>query len=257
MFTLTNNRLEKKMKTALIVLLACMMTVLTCSDSGLRTESGISYEILREGAGSMPQPGDVVAVHYTGTLLNGKKFGSSYDTGGPFVFMAGVGNVIKGWDEIVLMMTVGSKWRVTIPSELAYGGKTTDSIPPNSDLIIDIELLGINTEEITTESGIRYTVIEKGAGPIPKRGQNVTVHYNVWLPDWRKLDSSFYRGTPYSLVLGKTGVIRGWHEILSLMPVGSRWKIKIPSKLAYGEKGRQGVPPNTDLTFEIKLLSVK
>ncbi|MFC1476938.1 FKBP-type peptidyl-prolyl cis-trans isomerase [candidate division KSB1 bacterium] len=239
-------------------LVVALVLFFACSDGGLKTESGIKYEIITEGTGDIPVQGDVVSVHYTGVLLDGTKFDSSLDRNMPFNFMTGVGNVIKGWDEIVVLMTTGSKWRVTIPSELAYGETGNASIPPNSDLIFELELRDIVKETFTTDSGIQYTIIEAGNGPIPDQGQKVSVHYNVWLPpDWRKLDSSFFRGTPYTVEVGVSGVIKGWHEVLSIMPVGSRWKVLIPSDLAYGPAGRSEIPPNTDLTFEMQLLEIQ
>lgn len=87
--------------------------------------------------------GDVVTVHYTGTLENGVKFDSSLDRGQPFEFTLGVGQVIKGFDNGILGMKVGEKKRIVIDPKDGYGNKTVGSIPPNSTLIFDVELLGI------------------------------------------------------------------------------------------------------------------
>jgi peptidylprolyl isomerase len=110
------------------------------------TESGLQYEILQEGKsdGAMPKKGDMVTVHYTGTLTNGSKFDSSLDRGQPFSFPIGMGYVIKGWDEGVMGMKVGEKRRLTIPANLGYGPRAMgDKIPANSTLIFDVELLKI------------------------------------------------------------------------------------------------------------------
>jgi len=103
-------------------------------------------KVLREGDGqNYPSRGDNVRVHYTGTLLNGKKFDSSKDRGQPFSFRVGVGQVIKGWDELVSAMSLGESISATIPSDLAYGSRGAGGvIPPNSDLIFEIELLGFS-----------------------------------------------------------------------------------------------------------------
>lgn len=113
-----------------------------------KTESGISFEILKEAPNDAlkPQPGQVATVHYSGWLNDdgnpGKKFDSSVDRGQPFQFIVGVGQVIKGWDESVLDMKVGEKRRVIIPHQLAYGERgAPGAIPPYSDLIFDIEVL--------------------------------------------------------------------------------------------------------------------
>lgn len=104
--------------------------------------SGLQYEILTVGNGAKPKATDKVKCHYHGTLLNGAIFDSSVQRGQPAVF--GVNQVIKGWVEALQLMTVGSKWRLFIPSELAYGEQGAGgSIEPNSTLIFDVELLGI------------------------------------------------------------------------------------------------------------------
>ncbi len=106
---------------------------------------GMKIEILNEGAGKEAKAGDTVSVHYTGTLENGTKFDSSIDRGQPFSFQLGTGQVIKGWDLGVAGMKVGEKRKLTIPSELGYGaGGYPPVIPPNSTLIFDVELMGIN-----------------------------------------------------------------------------------------------------------------
>ena len=104
--------------------------------------SGLQYEILTEGSGPKPKATDKVKCHYHGTLINGKVFDSSVERGQPAVF--GVNQVIKGWVEALQLMPVGSKWRLYIPSDLAYGSQGAgNSIEPNSALIFDVELLGI------------------------------------------------------------------------------------------------------------------
>lgn len=106
------------------------------------TESGLQYEILTEGNGPKPTATDRVKVHYTGKLINGTVFDSSVDRGEPATF--GVNQVIPGWTEILQMMPVGSKWRVFIPSALAYGARGAGAdIGPNATLIFDIDLLEI------------------------------------------------------------------------------------------------------------------
>ncbi|MEK7503678.1 MAG: FKBP-type peptidyl-prolyl cis-trans isomerase [Patescibacteria group bacterium] len=107
------------------------------------TES-LKIEKLKEGTGTVAKNGDVVSVHYTGTLLDGKKFDSSLDRGQPFSFKLGAGQVIQGWDQGVLGMKVGEKRKLFIPSDLAYGSSGAGGIiPPNAPLIFEVELLEI------------------------------------------------------------------------------------------------------------------
>lgn len=108
------------------------------------TASGLKYEDEVVGTGASPETGRRVTVHYTGTLVNGTKFDSSKDRGQPYTFVIGVGQVIKGWDEGVMTMKVGGKRLLYIPSNLAYGSRSpSPAIPPNSDLIFEVELLGV------------------------------------------------------------------------------------------------------------------
>ena len=105
------------------------------------TASGLQYQALTEGKGAKPKPTDVVRVHYKGTLLDGKQFDSSYDRGQPATFP--LNGVIKGWTEGLQLMPVGSKYKLFVPSELAYGENGPGQIGPNATLIFDVELLGI------------------------------------------------------------------------------------------------------------------
>ena len=104
--------------------------------------SGLQYEIIKEGSGAKPKATDKVRVHYHGTLINGVVFDSSVERGEPAEFPLNA--VIPGWTQILQLMPVGSKWRVVIPSELAYGSRGAgDVIRPNMTLIFEIELLDI------------------------------------------------------------------------------------------------------------------
>ena len=103
--------------------------------------SGVQYEVLKEGNGEKPTPTSKVTTHYHGTLTNGTVFDSSVDRGEPATFP--VNGVIKGWQEILPLMPTGSKWKVYIPSALAYGSRAVGNIPPNSILVFEIELLSI------------------------------------------------------------------------------------------------------------------
>jgi hypothetical protein len=100
------------------------------------------------GTGRSPKSGDVVRVHYTGTLMNGKKFDSSRDRGTPFDFTLGQGQVIKGWDQGVVGMRVGGKRRLVIPQALGYGeAGSPPNIPPKAGLKFEIELLDVNPKD--------------------------------------------------------------------------------------------------------------
>ncbi|MBS0000386.1 MAG: FKBP-type peptidyl-prolyl cis-trans isomerase [Cyclobacteriaceae bacterium] len=108
---------------------------------------------------------------------------------------------------------------------------------------------------VTTESGLQYEVLEEGSGPKPGENDTVSVHYHGTTIDGTVFDSSVDRGEPVSFPVN--GVIQGWQEALQLMPAGSKWKIFVPSELAYGERGAgRDIGPNETLVFEVELISI-
>ena len=113
-----------------------------------------------------------------------------------------------------------------------------------------------NRENVTTtESGLQYEVIVEGNGPKPVAEDEVTVHYHGTTLDGTVFDSSVNRGEPVNFPVN--GVIQGWQEALQLMSVGSKWKLYIPSDLAYGPRGAgQSIGPNETLIFEVELISI-
>lgn len=114
------------------------------ADQETVTPSGLKYTDLVVGQGDTAKKGDLVVVHYTGWLTDGKKFDSSVDRRDPFSFSLGAGRVIKGWDEGVQGMKVGGKRKLTIPPDLGYGARGAGGvIPPNATLVFDVELLEV------------------------------------------------------------------------------------------------------------------
>jgi peptidylprolyl isomerase len=110
----------------------------------ITTPSGLKYVETTVGTGAVPQQGQTVEVHYTGTLENGKKFDSSRDRNQTFKFQIGTGQVIKGWDEGLSTMKVGGRRQLIIPPDLGYGARGAGGvIPPNAVLLFDVELVGV------------------------------------------------------------------------------------------------------------------
>ena len=110
--------------------------------TSIKTDSGLMYEIIKKGSGSNPRVGSSVSVHYSGYLLDGTKFDSSYDRGEPITFPLGQGRVIKGWDEGISLLSKGAKAKFIIPSDLAYGERGAGGvIPPGATLIFEVELV--------------------------------------------------------------------------------------------------------------------
>ncbi|HEU6447447.1 MAG TPA: FKBP-type peptidyl-prolyl cis-trans isomerase [Verrucomicrobiae bacterium] len=108
---------------------------------------------------------------------------------------------------------------------------------------------------VTLPDGLEYKVITEGNGESPKSNDTVTVNYSGKLVNGTEFDSSYKRGQPATFPV--TGVIPGWTEALQKMKVGSKWELYIPADLAYGERGRPGIPPNSTLIFQVELLSIQ
>lgn len=234
------------------------------------TASGLKYKVTELGKGKKVEVGDKVSVHYTGTLTNGTKFDSSRDRNQPFSFKVGAGQVIRGWDEGLALLNVGDKAILTIPPAIGYGERNMGTIPSNSTLIFDIEVVDAATpvkaapydvkgkDTLVTPSGLKYIYVEKGNGAQAENGKTVDVHYTGYLMDGRTFDSSIERGEPISFPLGQNMVIKGWEEGIALMKVGDKMRLIIPSDLGYGANGAGGViPPNATLIFDVELVNVK
>lgn len=130
----------------------------------ITTASGLKYLIQKSGNGKKAETGKTVEVHYTGWLINGKKFDSSRDRDQTFEFTLGAKQVIKGWDEGLALMRVGDQFRLILPPDLAYGDKGAgDVIPPNATLIFDVELLGVH-KTLRSISDTLLEVILNGGG---------------------------------------------------------------------------------------------
>lgn len=234
------------------------------------TDSGLEITMIEEGTGETPAAGDIVVVHYTGTLEDGTKFDSSYDRGEPIAFALGQGRVIPGWDEGIALLSVGSKAQLVIPPQLAYGDQGAGGvIPPGATLRFDVELVEIRpgapdaptevaeSDYTTTDSGLQYYDLEVGSGDTPETGDTVVVHYTGWLTDTTTFDSSLNRAEPFSFPVGMGQVIPGWDEGVSTMQIGGKRQLVIPADLGYGNRGAGGViPPGATLIFEVELLDI-
>jgi FKBP-type peptidyl-prolyl cis-trans isomerase len=123
-----------------------LLSLVACGNDSTTDPSGGSLQVqdLSIGTGAVVATEDVATVHYTGTLTNGNVFDSSRTANRPYSFRVGAGQVIRGWDAGVPGMRVGGRRKLTIPPSMAYGSQGQGSIPPNSTLIFDIELLSVS-----------------------------------------------------------------------------------------------------------------
>jgi len=236
----------------------------------IATESGLKLKLIQSGKGKTVSKGDKVKVHYTGTLVDDRKFDSSRDRDQPFEFVIGMKQVIEGWDEALPYLKVGDRVLLTIPPELGYGDTPMPKIPPGSYLVFDIEVLDVfkdfaprqfvvnEKKSVKTESGLVYNVVQQGKGVLAEKGKTVEVHYTGFLENGDIFDSSVLRGQPISFRLGAGMVIPGWDEGIAYLNSGGKALLSIPYALAYGEAGRPPtIPAKAKLIFNVELISVK
>lgn len=205
----------------------------------------LEYIEIEAGTGPMPQPGDFVSVHYTGTLEDGTQFDSS-EGGDPITFPIGQGRVIPGWDQGIAMMNEGGKAQLIIPPELGYGPSGNATIPPNSTLIFDVELVSVTAppsptevsedEYTETESGLRIFILEEGNGTAPQPGDALSFNYRIWSEDGTLLASSIEENQPpVEFAVGDGTLPPGMEEGVLLMEVGGTAQMEVPAELGFGE----------------------
>ena len=230
------------------------------------TDSGLKYSVLKKGGpGESPQMGDKVKVHYTGWLTDGTMFDSSRQRGNPSEFS--LGQVIQGWNEGLQLMTPGARFKFTIPYNLAYGENgRPPTIPPKSTLIFDVELLSFVAmprfkkldpdAAKTTDSGIKYQVLDPGEGKTPTAEDPLEFQFALWNTEGKLLQASAQMS---GAMQGKASDMRidFLKEALVMMKPGERTLFEVPAKLAFGEQNQgPDLPPNSVTVWQLELVRV-
>ena len=242
-----------------ILSLACnlvALTYLTAQDPTIpadteikTTASGLKYSVLKEGdGGARPSGADMVKVHYSGWLTDGTLFDSSRQRGTPMELR--VNGVIKGWTEGLQLMSVGARYKFTIPYELAYGEQAQGKIPARSTLIFDVELLSFTATptfpearpelQRKTKSGLIYQVMTQGKGKRPEGDDNYELDFAMFHPDGTLLDGTFRS----KVKLGKQHAEQMTFiaETVAMMKVGSVMRVEVPAAQVWPRGIPSGLP---------------
>ena len=225
-------------------------------DEAITTESGLQYIEVTPGEGQSPQAGDMVSMHFSASLPDGTPIGDSYTMGQPYVGILGRNQLLPGWEEGVLLMKPGGKMQMLLPPELAFGEQGAGMIPPNSQLIIEVELLSTEStpvptdvdenDLVTTDSGLQYYDMEAGDGTEALKGSTVTTDFAIWVQGEEEdlFIASADFGGPATFVLGQGDMVfPGWDEGATGMKLGGKRFLVIPAELGLGEAGAGDIPP--------------
>ncbi len=239
-------------------------------DGAQTTASGLQFLELKAGEGRVPETGDLVTMNFIGTLPDGTEFANSSASGAPVTVVFGRNQLLPGWEEGLGLMKAGGTAKMVLPSELAFGEQGYREIPPNSQVILEIELLTIEvppqptsvTEDklTSTNSGLQYNDLTIGKGTEAITNSIVTTGYTVWVQgeELAEFVARSEGGDPATFVIGRYDrVFPGWDQGVRNMKVGGKRLLIIPPELAFGQQGASGIPANATLIMEVELLEVK
>lgn len=234
------------------------------------TESGLQYLEVETGDGASPNPGDLISMQFIATLADGTELGNTYTDGQPYFTIWGRERLLPGWEEGIGLMKVHGKAKMVLPAELAFGVDGSGGIPPNSQIVLEVELLSAEPAPVpatvaeadltSSETGLKYYDITQGDGIEATTNSRVYTDYTIWV----KTDNGYEYvasslGTqPFDFVLGRLdSVFPGWDEGTTGMKVGGKRLLVIPSELGLGEQSMGAIAPNSVLAMEIELVEVK
>ncbi len=229
---------------------------------------GVKFRDLKVGTGEECPRGADVKVHYVGWLPDGTEFDNSRKRNEPAKFS--LNGVVAGWSEGIPGMKVGGVRKLVIAPEKGYGKQVKGTIPANSTLIFEVELLEVippppkpklsdGTDPNAPDDklkdigdGLKVRDIKEGSGEPVKEGAEVTIHYTGWLQNGNVFDNSRPRGEPNTFAL--PDLVKGWQKGIPGMKPGGIRKLVVPPELGYGGRPKGDIPPNSTLIFEVELI---
>jgi peptidylprolyl isomerase len=236
-------------------------------DGAKTTSTGLQYLEETAGQGDLPKKGELITMNFIATLPDGTELQNTYTQGQPVTTIWGDDRLLAGWEEGIGLMKVGTKARLVLPPSLAFGDQGSSSIPPNSQILLEVELLKSEAAPVPAEvaadkltktgSGLQYYELTAGNGEEAVKNSAVSTSYTIWVKTdtgYRYIDSSTNR-TAVDFVIGRLdAVFPGWDEGVTGMKVGGKRLLIIPPDLGMGSQANNLIPANSTLVMEVELL---
>ncbi len=225
------------------------------SKNGLRVEWSNKTQNPKVG------PDNVALVNYKVRVAGGEEYDNNDKIGYPVPLKSGIGMMVEGWEIGLQEMAKGDEGRIMIPNALAYGEDGYSTIvPPNADLIVDIEIVDI-VKPIKLKEGVKvYKWKEEVDAKKPVKNQEITFDYFAYYKGEgaHMYDNSFQNQEPFSFKFKNSNVMEGLQQGMAVMKAGENAFIDIPAKLAYGKKGLLDfVPANRDVVYDVRVISIE
>jgi len=238
-------------------------------DNATTTASGLQYLEETAGRGQTPKAGEIITMHYTASLVDGTELANTYLDNTPVSSVLGANRLLPGWEEGLGLMKPGGKAKLVLPAELAFGEAGYGFIPPNAQIVIEVELLSVKSAPMpsevtadqltTTDSGLQYYDLNEGEGEGATENSTVSTNYTLWVKTeagYNYIDQS-PEGSPLSFVIGRgDSVFPGWEEGATGMKVGGKRLLVIPPELAFGSTDNGVIPANSTMVMEIEVTAV-
>ena len=239
-------------------------------EGAITTDSGLQFLEQTAGSGAAPQPGNLITMDYTASLVDGTVLVDTYSEGKPVTTVWGKDWLLPGWEEGMGLMKAGGKAKMVLPPDLAFGAEGYGSfIPANAQVIIEVELLKVEEAPVPSEvsadqltasdTGLQYYDLVAGTGDEAVKSATVKTHYTIWVKTETGFDyvDTSLRDDPLEFVVGRGDMVfPGWEEGVTGMKVGGKRYLVIPPALGMGDQDNGMVPANSTLVMEIELTSV-
>ena len=219
-------------------------------EGAVTTDSGLQYLEITTGTGKAPETGDIITMHFIASLTDGTVLANTYSQGQPASAVWGAGRLLPGWEEGIGLMKEGGKATLLMPAELAFGAQGTSTIPPNSQVMFEVELIKVAKAPVpstvtddqltTTGSGLKYYDLAAGQGAEAVEKGHVETLYVMWVKTGEGFDfiDQSEAGSPVPFIVGRGDVVfPGWEEGVKGMKVGGKRLLVIPPDLAFGAAG--------------------